>query len=43
VQGVHAIIGWIIVAIAGLHAAAALFHRYVWHDSVLGRMLAGGR
>jgi cytochrome b561 len=43
VQEVHATIGWIIVAVAGLHASAALFHRYVWHDGVLGRMLAGGR
>ena len=43
VQDVHATIGWIIIAVAGLHAAAALFHRYVWHDAVLGRMLAGSR
>ncbi len=41
VQQVHAIIGWIIVAVAGLHAAAALFHRLVWRDGVLGRMLTG--
>jgi cytochrome b561 len=39
VQQVHATIGWIIVAVAGLHAAAALFHRIVWRDGVLGRML----
>jgi cytochrome b561 len=43
VQDVHATIGWIIIAVAGLHAAAALFHRYVWHDGVLGRMLPGAR
>lgn len=43
VQDVHGAIGWIIVAITGLHASAALVHRYVWHDGVLGRMLAGGR
>jgi cytochrome b561 len=42
VQQVHATIGWIIVAVAGVHAAAALFHRFVWHDGVLGRMLPGG-
>jgi cytochrome b561 len=42
VQEVHAAIGWIIVAIAGLHAAAALFHRYVRRDGVLGRMLPRG-
>jgi cytochrome b561 len=43
VQEVHATIGWIIVAVAGLHAAAALFHRLVWRDGVLDRMLPGGR
>ncbi len=43
-QDIHAIIGWIIVAVAGLHAAAALFHRYVMRDGVLARMLPrGGR
>ena len=39
VQEVHATIGWIIVAVAGLHASAALFHRYVLRDTVLSRML----
>ncbi len=39
VQGVHATIGWLILALAGLHAAAALVHRYLWHDAVLARML----
>jgi cytochrome b561 len=39
VHEVHATIGWIIVAVAGLHASAALFHRYIWRDGVLGRML----
>ena len=44
VRDVHAFIGWIIVAVAGLHASAALFHRYVMRDGVLGRMLPhGGR
>jgi cytochrome b561 len=38
---IHATIGWIILAVAGLHAAAALFHRFVWHDGVLARMLLG--
>jgi cytochrome b561 len=42
VQQVHATIGWIILAVAGVHAAAALFHRFVWHDGVLGRMLPRG-
>jgi cytochrome b561 len=35
----HGTIGWIILAVAGFHASAALVHRYVWHDGVLGRML----
>ncbi len=39
VQEVHATIGWLILALAGLHAAAALVHRYLWDDGVLGRML----
>ncbi|MGD0108229.1 MAG: cytochrome b/b6 domain-containing protein, partial [Rhodopila sp.] len=43
VQDVHATIGWMIIAVAGLHASAALVHRYFWRDSVLGRMLAGSR
>jgi cytochrome b561 len=42
VQGIHATIGWIILGLAGLHASAALFHRYVWHDGVLSRMLPDG-
>jgi cytochrome b561 len=39
VQDIHATIGWIIVALAGLHASAALVHRFVWRDGVLARML----
>lgn len=39
VEALHNDIGWIIVAAAGLHAAAALFHRYVLRDGVLARML----
>ncbi len=39
VQEVHATIGWLILGLAGLHASAALVHRYVWHDGVLTRML----
>jgi cytochrome b561 len=42
IQDIHATIGWIIVAVAGLHAAAALVHRYVWRDGVLSRMLPRG-
>ncbi len=40
-QGIHGTVGWIILAFAGVHATAALIHRYVWRDGVLGRMLPG--
>ena len=43
VQDVHGTIGWIILALAGVHAAAALVHRYLWHDGVLARMLPRGK
>lgn len=43
VQDVHGTIGWIILALAGVHASAALVHRYLWHDGVLGRMLPRGK
>jgi cytochrome b561 len=39
VQEIHATIGWMIVAGAGLHASAALVHYYVFKDRVLGRMV----
>ena len=39
VQEIHATIGWLILALAGLHASAALVHRYLWHDGLLGPML----
>lgn len=39
VHDVHAIIGLLIIGLAGLHAAAALYHHYVWRDNVLSRML----
>jgi cytochrome b561 len=41
VEGLHNTVGYCILALAGLHAAAALFHRFVWHDGVLARMLPG--
>ena len=41
VQGIHGTVGWIILALAGVHAFAALLHRYAWRDGVLGRMLPG--
>ena len=42
VQDIHATIGYLILALAGLHAGAALVHRYFWHDGVLARMLPRG-
>ena len=41
VQELHATVGYCILALAGVHASAALFHRFVWHDGVLARMLPG--
>ena len=40
-RGVHDLIGWAIVALAGLHSGAVLYHRLVLRDGVLGRMLPG--
>lgn len=40
-QELHATIGWIIIGVAGVHAVAALAHRYLWRDGVLARMLPG--
>ena len=37
----HEWIGWTIIAIAALHALAALYHHYVLKDRVLERMLPG--
>jgi cytochrome b561 len=42
VQDIHATIGWIIVGVAGLHAAAAFAHRHLCNDGVLHRMLTNG-
>jgi len=38
---VHEWVGWTIVILALLHAAAALYHHYVLKDRVLERMLPG--
>ena len=38
----HEWIGWTIIAIAALHALAALYHHYVLKDRVLRRMLPSG-
>lgn len=39
VQDWHATLATIVLGLAGIHAAAALVHRYLWHDGVLARML----
>ena len=36
---IHGTIGTLILILAGLHAAAALVHHYLWHDGVLRRMV----
>ena len=38
-HALHEYGGWAIVIVAGLHAAAALYHHYALRDRVLGRML----
>lgn len=43
IQEWHGDIGWIIIAVAGLHAAAALAHRFLWRNGVLNRMAVGWR
>ncbi len=39
VQEWHATLATIVLGLAGFHAAAALVHRYLWHDGLLARML----
>ena len=43
VESWHPTLATAILWLAGLHAAAALVHRFVWHDGVLGRMLVRSR
>jgi cytochrome b561 len=38
ITGVHASIGWLIVALVVVHSLAALVHQGVWRDGVLDRM-----
>ena len=38
-EDLHNLAGWTLIALAGAHAVAALFHRYVFKDNVLRRML----
>jgi cytochrome b561 len=39
---IHAWMMWVLLALAGLHAAAALYHHFVRRDGVLRRMLPHG-
>jgi cytochrome b561 len=39
VQEIHNWVAWAIIILAGVHAAAALYHHYVLKDRVLARML----
>lgn len=43
VQDLHATIGWVIIGLVGLHAVAALAHRYLWRNGVLSRMVPQAR
>jgi cytochrome b561 len=38
---VHAYLSWTLLALIGLHAAAALYHHFIRRDQVLQRMLPG--
>ncbi|HYP64081.1 MAG TPA: cytochrome b/b6 domain-containing protein [Acidocella sp.] len=39
VDQIHDYAAWTIIILAAIHAAAALFHHYLWKDGVLRRML----
>ena len=41
VQDWHGTLATVVLGLAGIHAGAALVHRYLWHDGVLARMLPG--
>ena len=41
VQDWHATLATTVLILAGVHAGAALVHRYLWHDGVLARMMPG--
>lgn len=43
VQELHGLSANLLLALAGMHACAALWHRYRRHDAVFGRMLPGTR
>ena len=42
ISGLHNTLAWTIISVAGLHAAAALFHRTILKDQVLQRMWPRG-
>ncbi len=42
-QQLHGLIGWLIVALVGVHSGAALVHQYVLRDGLLNRMWPGRR
>ncbi|MGV7244533.1 cytochrome b [Caballeronia sp. M23-90] len=39
----HGVFAWVLLAVVGLHAAAALFHHFVLRDATLRRMLPTSR
>jgi len=41
IGGLHNLVAWTLIVLAGLHAAAALFHHHLLRDGVLRRMLPG--
>jgi cytochrome b561 len=41
VKGYHALAANFVLIVAGVHAAAALFHHYVLRDGVLRRIVPG--
>ncbi|MBV8465748.1 MAG: cytochrome b [Burkholderiales bacterium] len=39
---IHQLIAWVLLAVAGLHVGAALYHHFVLRDATLSRMLPQG-
>ena len=39
---IHSVLSWTLLAVIGLHVAAALYHYFILRDRVLQRMLPGG-
>jgi cytochrome b561 len=39
IGNLHSPLTWILLAVLGLHIAAALAHTLIWHDHVMARML----